>query len=395
MFISTLFAILMLSLATGAILYLYILGGYGIIAFHKKKRAEYCFDKTFIVLIPAHNEELSVATAIRSIQKNDYPPERYEIIVIADNCTDATASLAGELGVMVWERHDADHKGKGYALDWAIGRIDPGSVDIIAIIDADNLVEPNFFKTVAGIINRGNEVVQTFFGFFEVEKSPYAYLQYLSNLTENHLFHNPRALLRLPGHLIGSGMVFKASIFSEVPWSSHSITEDSDYSMDLLVHAKKATYTAMTKVYQKPTRTFRQAFGQRVRGSSGVIQAIGKYFFKLIGLGFKRNDPSLFEFALSLLMLSRPSLIYLCFFAVILGIFGSCPILTSLWGIIAVIMLVIYLFLGIFLSPVKGPIIRAVLLSPVFGLWLLLIQLLSLFGFHKNEWSRTGRVEDD
>lgn len=390
-FIFALLSVLILSLSTGAVLYLYVLSIYGIIAFRQGKKPAGRFDRKYIILIPAHNEELLISSTIESLRQNDYPENNFEIIVIADNCDDNTTGIAGEKGATVWERHDSEHKGKGFALEWAINRIDLNNVDIIAVIDADCIAEPDFLKITAGMIDSSSEVVQTFFGFTDVQKSTYAYLEYLSSLVENYLFYNPRAILGLHCHLLGSGMVFKAGIFSEVSWSSHAITEDADYSLELNVHGKKVLYTAFTGINQRSTVSFKQAFGQRVRGSSGIFQVIKKYFPKLLSLGIKRNDPELIESALSLLMLSRPSMIYVCLIAIILGLFGNSPVFTTIWGGILVILLIVYLFLGIFLSPVKGPLFKAVVLSPFFGAWLFFVQILSILGFRKSQWHRTER----
>ena len=46
----------------------------------------------FMAIIPAHNEESVVANLIESLKRQDYPKELYDIYVIADNCTDNTAS---------------------------------------------------------------------------------------------------------------------------------------------------------------------------------------------------------------------------------------------------------------------------------------------------------------
>ena len=71
---------------------------------------------TFAVLIPAHNEELSLTAAVRSVQSSDYPPEKVRVLVVADNCTDGTADVARSLGAECLERTDPVNRGKGYAL---------------------------------------------------------------------------------------------------------------------------------------------------------------------------------------------------------------------------------------------------------------------------------------
>ena len=72
----------------------------------------------FMAIIPAHNEENVIGNLVESLKKQNYPKELYDIYVIADNCTDSTAEIARNLGAIVYERFDEEHKTKGYALNW-------------------------------------------------------------------------------------------------------------------------------------------------------------------------------------------------------------------------------------------------------------------------------------
>ena len=42
------------------------------------------------VLIPALNEQMHVEACISSLQRQDYPDDRYEIIIVDNGSTDAT-----------------------------------------------------------------------------------------------------------------------------------------------------------------------------------------------------------------------------------------------------------------------------------------------------------------
>src|SRR6266536_400973 len=61
---------------------------------------------TFAVLVPAHDEEATIAATIASLRRLAYPPERWSLAVIADNCADATATIARAAGATVLERDD-------------------------------------------------------------------------------------------------------------------------------------------------------------------------------------------------------------------------------------------------------------------------------------------------
>src|SRR5437879_5475140 len=50
------------------------------------------------VLVPAHDEERLVGRCVGSLVEQDYPPELRRLIVVADNCSDATAEVAARAG---------------------------------------------------------------------------------------------------------------------------------------------------------------------------------------------------------------------------------------------------------------------------------------------------------
>jgi 1,2-diacylglycerol 3-beta-glucosyltransferase len=47
------------------------------------------------VVIPAHDEEASIARCVESLRAQTYPSELVDVVVVADNCTDDTAAVAG------------------------------------------------------------------------------------------------------------------------------------------------------------------------------------------------------------------------------------------------------------------------------------------------------------
>src|SRR5437870_8318080 len=51
-----------------------------------------------LVLVPAHNEELVLASCLGSLALQRYPTERLTTVVVADNCSDRTAAIAPGAG---------------------------------------------------------------------------------------------------------------------------------------------------------------------------------------------------------------------------------------------------------------------------------------------------------
>src|SRR5689334_4930250 len=78
----------------------------------------------FACLIPAHNEERLLPRLLDSLSAVSYPPDLYDVHVVADNCTDRTAAIAVSEGATVHARYNDVLVGKGYALQWLLERLD-------------------------------------------------------------------------------------------------------------------------------------------------------------------------------------------------------------------------------------------------------------------------------
>ena len=76
---------------------------------------------TFAVLIPAHNEQAVIQTTLQTLLPTI--PAGSRVVVIADNCSDNTATIARECGATAIERCDASRRGKGFALDFGIAHL--------------------------------------------------------------------------------------------------------------------------------------------------------------------------------------------------------------------------------------------------------------------------------
>ncbi|MEI7824561.1 MAG: glycosyltransferase family 2 protein, partial [Chlorobiaceae bacterium] len=119
------------------------------------------------VLIPAHNEEEGIKRTIENILASDYPANRFELFVIADNCTDSTATNAREAGAQVFERFNELKRGKGEALDWFLKNCKENyqATNAITIIDADVCPDKNYLREIsASLSNPEIEAVQAFNG---------------------------------------------------------------------------------------------------------------------------------------------------------------------------------------------------------------------------------------
>jgi cellulose synthase/poly-beta-1,6-N-acetylglucosamine synthase-like glycosyltransferase len=96
-----------------------------------------------VALIPAHNEERLIGTAISALKSQSTPPTR--IVLVADNCTDGTVGIGREHGVEVFETRGNSDKKAG-ALNQALASVLPGleGQDVVFIQDADSILSTDF-----------------------------------------------------------------------------------------------------------------------------------------------------------------------------------------------------------------------------------------------------------
>lgn len=101
-----------------------------------------------IVLIPAHNEEFSLPTTLTALRQQTQAPDR--VIVVADNCTDSTVSIAREMGVECFETRNNVHK-KGGALNQVLTSLLPECTpnDFIMVMDADTSLGQRYIEVAS------------------------------------------------------------------------------------------------------------------------------------------------------------------------------------------------------------------------------------------------------
>jgi cellulose synthase/poly-beta-1,6-N-acetylglucosamine synthase-like glycosyltransferase len=107
-----------------------------------------------VALVPAHNEEETIEQTISALREQTRPADR--IIVIADNCSDATASLSRAAGAEVMVTRGNEHKKAG-AINYALERVLPdlSDQDAVLVQDADSFMDPGFLEATSRKLAEG------------------------------------------------------------------------------------------------------------------------------------------------------------------------------------------------------------------------------------------------
>lgn len=239
----------------------------------------------FAVLFPAHNEERVIKDSIASAKYCYYPKELFDLYVIADNCTDRTARLARQAGAIVLERQEPK-RGKQHALKWAFNVIDLEKYDAVVILDADNRVDPNFLYALDRELQNGHQVVQGYLETLNPSDSwvsaNYAYMfWYLCRL------NMVRSKIGLSSWLGGTGFCISTSVLKKVGWNVDTLTDDVEYTCELILNGQKVKFVPDAVVYDQKPRTLDISLRQRVRWIRGQTQVIAKYLPRLVFYGLK------------------------------------------------------------------------------------------------------------
>jgi cellulose synthase/poly-beta-1,6-N-acetylglucosamine synthase-like glycosyltransferase len=351
---------------------------------------------TFAIIIPAHNEEQTISTALHSCAGLDYPKDKYKIFVIADNCSDRTAEIARDNGASCLERHDEGKKGKGFALEWGFKQILPEGHDALAVLDADCQLDGHALRAFDYYLKKGERVLQANDVASNPDKNAMSYAVAVGNLIENRLFYAPKSRLGLAVFLRGTGMVFRREVLEQHPWQAHSIVEDAEYTLRLIKSEIKVKFIEKVNVFSEYPDQKDQLKVQRMRWAKNLGFSKMRAF-RLIWEGMTQRRGLLTDAGWTLLVLSRPLVLLELFIAIILGLICAWllpgPLSNGLFaaGLILLLIQFFYFGLGVILLGLNGRRIMFLLRSPATIGRLILISLLGVFGARGNIWARTPR----
>jgi cellulose synthase/poly-beta-1,6-N-acetylglucosamine synthase-like glycosyltransferase len=184
------------------------------------------------IVMPAHDEESIIAAALRAVIPQLHSTDR--VVVVADNCSDQTASIASAEGAEVIVRSDSTRRGKGYALDFGVRHLERDPPEIVVIVDADCLVTPGSLDRLAHVCAETTRPVQALYLMHAPEgASPLMRIAEFAGALKNRV--RPLGLRRmgLPCQLMGTGMAFPWNTISTATLATGHIVEDLKLGIDL------------------------------------------------------------------------------------------------------------------------------------------------------------------
>lgn len=349
----------------------------------------------FAVLVPAHNEELLIATLCESLLDIDYPRECYEIYVIADNCSDRTADICSEHKVLVLERQSPGDEGKGQALAWGLNRLDLGQFDGVFIVDADNYVDPVILRELSCLLNKGEQAIQCYNAVGNRDDSWFTQLLFVSRTIGNLLYHEAKYRLGLSSYLMGNGLCFKSELLQSKGWTAFTAGEDWEFYSQLIEDNVKIAFAARARVFHQESRSLDQATSQRLRWASGRFHIARTFGFRMFARGIAEWNWRKIDASFPLLFPNYSLQVNLTVVDLVLATLMPPSFLKEIFCLAGLGVLIgqfLLFFVGAWIAGSPGRVFRAVLYAPLFLVWKSIIDLLCVTGLYRgHKWVRTRR----
>lgn len=346
----------------------------------------------FAVIIPAHDEEMTITRALNSWNRIHYPSDLFAVHVIADNCTDRTAEIARAHEAICCERHNAKNTGKGHALAWALEILSLDAYDAVVFVDADTTVDPELLCAMNNRLISGASVIQGFDAVRNPNDSPMTRLMQVTNVMKNLLFNHAKSKLGLSVQLMGTGMCFRRDVLQQIGWKAFSIGEDGEQFAYLAGAGIRVEYEPKAIVFAEEASSFGEAYTQRVRWSSGRMQLMG-VGARLFIQGLRKGDLRLMDAALTFLIPNYAMLANMTLFGIVMTSLvemhaGS---FLLLWFLFLLGAQVLYFFTGVRMSNIPVRALGSLTFAPMFLMWKILIDVIAILHVRDSAWVRAYR----
>ncbi|MFI5235867.1 MAG: glycosyltransferase family 2 protein [Gemmatimonadales bacterium] len=344
-----------------------------------------------LLLVPAYNEELLIRSCVGSLLAQRYPAGRFEVLVVADNCTDRTAARAREAGARCLERHQPALAGKPRAIAWALEQVPLTTYDAVAVIDADTVVDPGFTAALAAAAPLNQKAVQGYNGVCNPDDNPLTRMAAVfADAKCNYAYRlKARAGLNLPirlGGCIGTG------VLREQGWTAFSIGEDWEIYAQLTVRGVRVESAPGARVYAQEARTLKQSAPQRRRWAGGkltVLQLFWRPLLRSPHIGIRQKLDVMAE-----LVAPGPA-VHLGLAALLLSLTGTLylPGTTLLVALLSLGLArqATYTLVALVSRPRPFKSAAAFALLPLYAIWRLGIELTALRMIGPSPWVRTER----
>lgn len=238
---------------------------------------------TVNVLIPAHNEAVVIRDTLDAMSRLNYPKDKLEVIVINDNSSDETGTIAASFQkkypfIRVIETKPPNKGvGKSSALNEALKYCDG---EVIVVYDADNTPEPDAVRyLVMGLINDPGAAAVV--GKFRVINAKQTWLTRFINIetiTFQWMAQAGRYKWFNIATIPGTNFAIRRSIIDELGgWDVKALAEDTELTIRVYNKGYHIRFFPAAITWEQEPETLSVWWKQRTRWARGNQYVVLKY----------------------------------------------------------------------------------------------------------------------
>jgi cellulose synthase/poly-beta-1,6-N-acetylglucosamine synthase-like glycosyltransferase len=346
-----------------------------------------------VVVVPAHDEAEVVGKTLQMLKAA--LGDGMRVLVVADNCTDATAEIARAQGVEVIERTNAQDRGKGFALALAAEHLSATAPDVFVVLDADcstDAVSLRNLVDAAATSGRPSQAINLLQP--NRRSSPLVQLSTFGFMLKNLV--RQRGLQRLAGrvHLTGTGMAMPFDQFRASAGTKSSIVEDLALGLELAAAGNPPMLVSNALVWSESS-TEQGTLVQRRRWEGGFLSTALRWGFREAAAGIAAGKPRAILAGLDLMVPPLALFAVLNVVALIMAGVLTVALGIAWWPVVVQFGLLLFALFAVFAAWMRegrrfislGVLARL----PLYVLWKLPMYVGLARGGAPKEWLRTGR----
>jgi len=225
----------------------------------------------FLVFLPAYHEDNVIRQSVEALLAQDYPKTHYHVAVISDHMQPDTNHWLSQQPISLLQPV-FDNSSKAKALQFAMQQVEH-RCERVVILDADNLVAPDFLSRLNIVCRQGYQAIQCH-RTAKNSDNDVAALDGLSEEINNTLFRRAHNNIGLSSALIGSGMCFTYEWFASHIDRLSTAVEDRELEALLLVERIHIHYAADIHVKDEKVASSDNFQRQRLRWMTGQVQSL-------------------------------------------------------------------------------------------------------------------------
>lgn len=234
----------------------------------KKRKATYPTAKKkyrFAILISAYKADDTIINTVCSFLMQNYPRDKYDIIVTSDQMSEETNSNLIEKSTYVIKVNESNSS-KTKALQTAVNYIKQNELmyDIVVVLDANNLVDIDFLEKINDAFYSGCSVVQTH-RIAQNKDTSIELLDAVSEEINNSIFRKGHTQLGFSAALTGSGMAIEYDLFEDLISQAKYSDLDKQFEKSLLKQNIYIEYLEYVYVYDEKVKGKIGFYNQRRR----------------------------------------------------------------------------------------------------------------------------------